>query len=105
MLPHTLDTKRLAVRANSNDELVIGDIHHGALGNLGRLDLDRIALGVLVGRRQDGPAGEVVRLILLNADDLAREIYVIRPALVELDIPQPADRLQDRPELERADGC
>lgn len=105
MLPHTLDTKSLAVCANSDDELVIPNIHHRTFWNLGRLDLNLIALRVVLGRWKDGLAGKVICLVLFYADDLAREVYVVRPSLVKLDISQPADRLQGRPELERADGC
>lgn len=105
MLPYTLDPKGLTVSTNSNDELVVPDIHDRSLGDLRRLDLDLIALGVLLGRWQDGLAGKVICLILFHADDLAREVYVVRPPLVKLDIAQSADRLEGRPELERADGC
>lgn len=91
MLSHALDAKGLAVCTNSNDELVIADVHYRALGYLGRLDLDLFALGVLLGRRQDGLAGKVVCLVLLHAYDLAREVYVIRPSLMKLDISKPAN--------------
>lgn len=85
MLPHALDTECLAVCANSNDELVICDIHHRTLGHLRRLNSDIPALGVF-GGRQDGLAGKVIGLVLLHADDLAREVYVVRPSLVKFDI-------------------
>ena len=91
MLPHSLDAKRLAVCANSDDELVITDIHHRTLGYLRRLDLDLTALGVFLGGRQDCLAGKVICLVLLHAYDLAREVYVIRPPLTELDISESAD--------------
>lgn len=85
MLPHALDAKCLTVCANSNDKLVIGDIHHRALGYLGRLDLDIFALGILW-RRQDGLAGEVICLVFLHADDLATDVYIVCPSLVKFDI-------------------
>lgn len=91
MLSHALDAKGLAVCTNSNNELVISDIHYRALGYLRRLDLVLIALGVLLEGRQDGLARKVICLVFLHAYDLAREVYVIRPSLMKLDISKPAD--------------
>lgn len=94
------DAKGLAVGADGHDELVVGDIGQGALGPSPSPSPGRR-------RARDGLAREVVVGVLLDADDLAGEVDVVGPALVELDrlvAAQAPDGLEGGAELEGADG-
>lgn len=106
MLPDALDAKGLAVGADGDDELVVGDVGDVALCQLGVLgdDVGALCAGGGVGRRQDLLGRQVVVVVLLDADDLAVKVDVVGPALVELDVAQPPDGLEGGAELEGADG-
>lgn len=106
VLPDTLDAEGLTVGADGDDQLVVRDVGDGALGQLGALDEDVGALGALGGRggRQHLLGGQVVDVVLLDADGLLVEVHVVGPALVELDVSQPPHRLERGAELEGADG-
>lgn len=131
VLPDAFDAEGLAVGADSDDKLVVGHVGHGALGWWGDLrPTTTVRFGtycscysfftstaaillllslnnLLLGRREDGLAREVVRPVLLDADDLAGKVHVVSPALVELDATaaaQAPDRLEGRAELKGPDG-
>lgn len=81
MLSHTLDPKRLTVRAHGDNELVVG--HFIDRTFVRRSWSARLAI---FGRRRRSDASladEILDDILLYADDLSRKVHIVCPALVE----------------------